>query len=110
MLAWAAMKGPRAEGSCRLEGLRDTLDQTKEGRLWMADPLHSSWETRRKLREQHLGHRAARRNHRHDRLFLRDHDVDQHRAGRRERLLHRPGEVPRLLDSEALGAVSVGEL
>src|SRR6266851_626163 len=47
MLAWAVMKGLRAEGICRLDGLCDTLDQTKEGRLWMADPLHSSWERRR---------------------------------------------------------------
>src|SRR6266851_665103 len=29
------------------------------------------------LREQHLRHRAARGNHRHDRLFLRNYDVDQ---------------------------------
>src|SRR5713226_3649889 len=47
MLAWAVMKGLRAEEICRMDGLCDTLDQPKEGRLWMADPLHSSWETRR---------------------------------------------------------------
>src|SRR5208282_3651996 len=31
--------------------------------------------------EQHLGYRAAGRNHGHHRLFLGDHDVDEDRTG-----------------------------